>query len=383
MLLENDLYPQDVRVRDEAHTLRDAGWPVHVIAPRGPGQAARETVGGVSVERFRLNMDHAGGVGALVAEYLVAHTALYLRALRALARGAGVLHLHNPPDTLFGPALVARLLRRRVVFDQHDLFADLMTERLGRRWATAFAAFAQRTTARAADLALVTNESQRELLAQTGAIDAERIAVVRNGPPASMLERDATLRPDALEDPHLVYVGALEEQDGVDALPGLMAGLRDRHGLREARLTVIGWGAQLEPMREAAARLGVAEAIRFTGRVSHTEVIETLFGADVCVDTAPCTEFNHRTTMVKIGEYLAAGRPTVAYELRETAHTAAGAVEFAPCGDAEAFEAAVAALCADGERRAQLGRAARERARELTWERSAAVLREAYERWIA
>jgi glycosyltransferase involved in cell wall biosynthesis len=382
MLLENDLYPQDVRVRDEADSLRDAGWRVHVIAPRGEGQSARETVDGVSVERFRLNMDHEGGIGALLAEYAVAHLQLYARGARALARGADVLHLHNPPDTLFGPAALARILGRRAVFDQHDLFADLVAERLGRRWAAAIARRAQRATARCANLALVTNESQRELLAESGAIAAERIAVVRNGPPAAMLERPADLRGGSLDDPHLVYVGALEAQDGVDELPGLLAGLRDRHALAGARLTIVGWGARLDPLRVAATELGLGEAVRFTGRVSHAEVIETLFSADVCLDTAPCSEFNQRTTMVKIGEYLAAGRPTVAFALRETERTAGDAAELVECGDARGFAAAVAGLCTDGQRRAELGARARERARELTWDRSAGVLLDAYDRWI-
>ena len=197
-----------------------------------------------------------------------------------------------------------------------------------------------------------------------------------------MLERPAPLRGGSLEDPHLVYVGALEVQDGVDALPGLLAGLRDRHGLAGARLTVVGWGARLGPLREAAAALGLDEAMRFTGRVSHADVIETLFSADVCLDTAPCSEFNQRTTMVKIGEYLAAGRPTVAFALPETARTAGDAAELVACGDEPGFEAAVAALCADGGRREELGGRARERARELTWDRSAAVLLDAYARWI-
>jgi glycosyltransferase involved in cell wall biosynthesis len=382
MLLENDLYPQDVRVRDEADSLRDAGWRVHVIAPRGEGQPARETVDGVSVERFHLRMDHGGGIGALLLEYAVAHVQLYARAVRALARGADALHLHNPPDTLFGPAVLARLLGRRAVFDQHDLFADLVAERLGRPWAAALARLAQRATARCADLVLVTNESQGELLAASGAIAGERIAVVRNGPPATMLERPAPLRGGSLADPHLVYVGALEAQDGVDALPGLLAGLRDRAGLAGARLTIVGWGAQLEPLRDAVAARGLGDAVRFTGRVSHSEVIETLFSADVCLDTAPCSEFNQRTTMVKIGEYLAAGRPTVAFALRETARTAGDAAELVACDDEPGFEAAVAALCADGARRAELGDRARERARELTWDRSAAVLLDAYARWV-
>ena len=41
MLLENDLYPEDIRVRDEAHSLVEAGYDVAVIAPRGAGQPAR------------------------------------------------------------------------------------------------------------------------------------------------------------------------------------------------------------------------------------------------------------------------------------------------------------------------------------------------------
>src|SRR5205085_10755640 len=133
-------------------------------------------------------------------------------------------------------------------------------------------------------------------LAQPGASPAKRIAVVRNRPPGAMLARDASLREGALADPHLVYVGALEEQDGVDALPGLLAALRAREATPEAHLTVVGWGARLDPMRAEAARLGLEDAVRFTGRVSHDEVIETLFTADVCLDTAPCTEFNHPTT---------------------------------------------------------------------------------------
>ena len=38
LLVENNAYPFDVRVRREAHALRDAGYRVSVIAPRASGQ---------------------------------------------------------------------------------------------------------------------------------------------------------------------------------------------------------------------------------------------------------------------------------------------------------------------------------------------------------
>src|SRR5204862_8045560 len=52
MLVENNPYPQDARVRREARTLADAGYQVTVISPAGPGQPWRETIHGVRADRY-------------------------------------------------------------------------------------------------------------------------------------------------------------------------------------------------------------------------------------------------------------------------------------------------------------------------------------------
>ena len=85
MLLENNPYPQDVRVRREAEALAAAGHRVRVIAPRDAGQPRRETIASVEVRRFRAPL---GGTGArsIAAEYAVAVPKLHLAALRELAR---------------------------------------------------------------------------------------------------------------------------------------------------------------------------------------------------------------------------------------------------------------------------------------------------------
>jgi glycosyltransferase involved in cell wall biosynthesis len=206
--------------------------------------------------------------------------------------------------------------------------------------------------------------------------------VVRNGPPADSVTREAPLRPGSLTDPHLVYVGALESQDGVDDIPELLATLRDAHGLEGLRATIVGFGAREEPLRRELAARGLGERVRLTGRVEHAEVLDIVAQADVCLDTAPCNEFNHRTTMVKISEYLALGRPTVSFALEETVLTAGDAVEFAACGDWDDFVARVAGLAADEERRLDLGRRARERAAGLIWDRQGEILLDGYARML-
>ncbi len=131
MLLENNVYPQDVRVRSEAQSLVKAGHHVTVVAPRGDGQARRDRVGGVRVRRFTLPKTPATALGYLI-EYAIANARLYLAGAWQLIRGARVVHMHNPPDTLFGVAFLARALGRDVVFDHHDLGPELFEAKFGK-----------------------------------------------------------------------------------------------------------------------------------------------------------------------------------------------------------------------------------------------------------
>jgi glycosyltransferase involved in cell wall biosynthesis len=380
MLLENQPYPQDTRVRNEAEALCRAGWPVTVLAPRSGEQAAAEVVRGVRVRRYRLPPERDGPLG-FVLEYAVANVALLALALRELRRGARIVHAHNPPDTLFPAGLVARLLGGRFVYDHHDLWPELFTEKFGPSAVVRVLGALQRISLRAADLVITTNESQRRVALERGRIAPGRIAVVRNGPRRATLGARTAARAGRLPDPQLVFLGTLESQDGVMDLPDILHAVDDALGSRAARLTVIGDGTQRAPLQQRCRAAGLGDRVRFLGRVAHERVPDLLATADICVDPAPPSPLNHRSTMIKIAEYLAAGRPVVAYDLLETRRTAGDAALYAPAaGGPRALAAHVARLAQDGAQREQLAEAAARRAPELVWEVSETVLLDAYAR---
>lgn len=380
MLLENDLYPEDVRVRDEAHSLVAGGYDVRVIAPRGPGQARRARIDDVTVERYWLPMAKRGGAAGLLAEYAVAHVQLLIRGLGSLLRGADFLHSHNPPDTLFPLALVAHARRRRFVFDEHDLFPSLFEQRFGRGPLWRIADFSNRMMIRNADIVLVTNGTHLADARRRRPQAETQIVLVRNGPRKSAVgDRMPELRRGELTDPELLYVGALEPQDGVAQLPEILERLVVDHGLTGARMTIAGWGSELDCIRSDFAARRLLDHVRLLGRTPHDEVLRLIANADICVDPAPCNPFNHGTTMVKISEYLAFGRPTVSYALCETERTAAGAVCLVPCDEQGAFARRVAELARSEEARIELHRRAMSRADELLWEHQAANLIGAYD----
>ncbi|MGZ4166896.1 MAG: glycosyltransferase family 4 protein [Solirubrobacteraceae bacterium] len=368
-----------MRVRSEAESLADHGHRVVVIAPRGPGQPRRETVSGVDVRRFRLLDGSARGALGFALEYAMAAVALHAGAVRQLAAGSTVLHLHNPPDIFFPAGAIYRLAGRRVVFDHHDLFPETIEVKLGSAVAARLATICQRLTIAVANHVIATNASYAEVARRSGKGEDE-VTIVRNGPPAAWTERPLTVRTGALNEIRLAYLGAISSQDGVDGLAPILAALRDRtHPLR-AVLTVIGDGDGRRAVEHALAAHGVLDQVTFTGRVAPGEVPALLEAADVCVDPAPPTDVNQRSTMTKIAEYLALGKPVVAYDLLETRRTAGeGALLVAP-GNPGAFADAVDRLARDPDLRLDLAKAGRERAASLTWARSEEALLSVYSR---
>jgi glycosyltransferase involved in cell wall biosynthesis len=400
VLLENLTYPKDTRVRNEAESLLGAGHRVTVLAPRGPGEPARELVRGVEVRRYR-TVWAGRSPWSYTLEYGIAHAQLTARSFAALLRGADTLHLNGPPDTLAIAGLIARLLGRNVVYDMHDSGPELFEAKFGAaghggdapgtakpdadrsggaKPGPSFAGramlAAQRAAIRCANQVVVTNETQRELAIARGGRRGEDVTVVRNGPRLAEFPEPVPGAPGELSAPKLIYVGTLDVQDGVLELPEILSA----PALGAARLTIVGDGTARVQLQARCREAGMEGRVTFTGHVPHERVSELIGEADIGIDPAPGTELNHGSTMIKVAEYMGAGRPVVAYDLRETRRTAGEAALYAPCGEPQAFVDLIAELARDGERRLRLGRLARARALQLTWERSEEALRAVYAR---
>jgi glycosyltransferase involved in cell wall biosynthesis len=379
MLLENNAYEGDVRVRGEAESLAPAGYDVTVIAPRRGARRGRADVGAVHVERFRLPELRLGSAGFVV-EYLIAAVQLHARGLRHLAGGAQILHLHNPPDIFFPLAAIARAMGRRVVFDHHDLTPEMFEAKFSTRRLRRVLVALERATFRCASVVLAANESHRLVATGRGGVAAGRVAIVRNGPPDWVLGSHVPPRPGALDDPVVIFVGEMASQDGVHELPVMLEALVRRHGLAGTRLVLVGRGPEQAELAAALRARDLEAHVSFVGQVPHAAVFAHIAAADVCVDPSPRTDYNDRSTMIKIAEYLAAGRPVVCHALTETRRTAGDAALYVEAAGGEALADAVAALARDPARRAAMCELGRGRAAGLTWGASERVLLAVYAR---
>jgi len=382
MLVENLPVPFDRRVWQEATTLREAGYAVSVICPTGQGCEARfESIDGIAVYRYRLPVEAAGAAGYAI-EYAAALLLTFVLAWRALlARGFDAIHACNPPDLFFLIGAFFKLFGKRFVFDHHDLCPELFEAKFGRR-GPLYRVLLQleRWTFRTADVSIATNGSYRRIAIERGGMRPERVFVVRSGPSLDRLRR---LPPDAryrCGRRHLVgYVGVMGRQEGIEYLLRAVHHIVFERGRRDIHFGLVGGGTSLPELKALAAQLGIAEYVTFTGRVPDDQLLALLNTADLCVNPDAANELNDKSTMNKIMEYMALGKPIVQFDLTEGRYSAQAASLYARRNDPIDLAARIVELIDDPERRAQMGEYGRRRvADELEWRHEAPKLLAAY-----
>lgn len=382
LIVENNSYPRDFRVRREAHSLRDAGYHVTVIAPKDATQAWTEELDGVTVYRFPTP---PGGRGLLSYVFEFGYATLAILVLSVwvwLRRGFDVIHAANPPDTMFAVGAIFKVLGKRYVFDQHDLAPETYLSRFKQpREDLVYRTLRllERCSYATADVVIVTNDSYRQLAMTRGGKPSDAVFVVRNGPPLSYQPVD----PDpgiVGRAKHLIgYVGTIGPQDGLDYWVRAVHVMVFTLGRRDFLSIVIGDGDALAGVRALACELKVDEYLWFTGRLSETEARRYLSAVDVCVQPDPMSPLNDKSTMNKLMEYMALGKPTVAFDLSETRHSGREAAVYVRPNDEVEFARQVARLLDDLTKRQRMGEIGRRRVREeLAWEYSARALIDAY-----
>ena len=145
--------------------------------------------------------------------------------------------------------------------------------------------------------------------------------------------------------------------------------------------TLIGGGPAIPKLKELCTAMNLDDQVLFTGRLPDDQVCRYLSTADVCVDPDPWSEWANRSTMNKVLEYMAFGKPIVAFDLLETRNTAMRAALYAKPNDINLFSEKVNFLLNNPALRKEMGDFGRRRIiSELSWEFSTPRLLAAYRR---
>lgn len=383
IIVENLPVPFDRRVWQEATTLREAGYIVSIICPATPEYPLRrETIDGIEIYRHPLPHEADGPLGYAIEYGAALFWELSLAIRIAFGRGFDIIHACNPPDLIFLVAMLFKPFGKRFVFDHHDINPELYEAKFGRRdafWRLMI--LVERLTFRFADVSIATNESYRRIAIERGGMRPDRVFVVRSGPKLDRLKRLPPVPALRAGRKHLVgYVGVIGAQEGIDLLLETVKIVVTHHGREDIHFGIVGGGTSLNEMRRLAVTLGIADYVTFTGRASDADLLAMLNTADVCVNPDVANAMNDASTMNKIMEYMALGKPIVQFDLTEGRFSAGEASLYAKRNDPADMAAKIIQLINDPAARERMGAVGRERVENvLEWRYEAPKLLAAYD----
>jgi len=386
IVVENLPVPVDRRVWCEARALRDAGYLVSVVCPKGKKSCAASYEILEEIHIYRHPTWEASSKVGYVLEYSLALAAELYLVLKVFARTKfRILQGCNPPDSIFLLGLLLKPFGVRYIFDHHDLSPEVFEAKFGKGSGllSAITRFAEKCSFKVADVSIATNESFKEIALQRGGKRPEQVFVVRNCPDLKSLHRGPagpTCREPKNGVPlRVVYVGFMGRQDGLDLLLEAIDHIVKVEKRKDTHFVLIGGGTLLPELRALVAKKELEAFVTFTGQISHEEVVTYLSHSDVGVASDPKNPMNDRSTMIKIFEYMAFGLPIVLFDLKEGRNVAGPAALYASPNDPVDFASQISKLLDCENLRRQLGAAGRKRVEEgLNWETEKMTLIRAY-----
>jgi glycosyltransferase involved in cell wall biosynthesis len=387
IIVENLPVPFDGRVWKEACALRDANYQVTVLCPMGKGyRRSYEFLDGVHIYRHPMPSEGNTPIG-YVMEYSIA---LFWEFLYSwwiyFRRGFQVIQGCNPPDNIFVIALPFKLFGVKYIFDHHDVNPELYFSKYEKRDVLyKVLACLEKLTFRFSDVVMSTNDSYKEIAVSRGRLDPQNVFVVRNGPDLETFRPGPAKANLKYGKRFLVgYVGTMSVQEGLDLLLEVAEYIRNS-GREDVHFTCVGGGPGLPQLRRIIQDKDLGDMVNFTGRVSDAQLLDVLSTADVCVNPDKPCEMNDLSTMIKIMEYMALGKPIVQFELKEGRFSAQDASLYSNNGNRVAdFADKILWLLDHPEERRRMGEFGRRRVGEqLAWKYSVGNLLAAYERALS
>jgi len=219
-----------------------------------------------------------------------------------------------------------------------------------------------------AKLIFTMSQASRDYYVELG-LPQEKIIILPNGVSSQLLEEEKEL---AGQHPPLVatketvigFVGSLSRWHRVDLLLEALQ-LLDAEHPRQFRLVVVGYGEEYSRLRATEKSLGLEGLVSWLGPLPHEEAFEQITRFDIAVlpHTLPTG------APMKLFEYAAVARPTIAPDLPNLRELfSEEEMYFVEPESPQALAEAILKLSQKPEAAYQVGKRARQRVQEYTWE---------------
>lgn len=371
MLLQHP-FPPDIRVENEVLSLLEAGHEVHLLCTgdRRGGEDLPPILDELIVHTLPKAWDDLPIWRRRLTNLpmLWFLNPYWLREIRSLAQehgGFDVIHVHDLPLVRTARLAARRRCGSSIIADLHENYPMALPFYKRDKALAWFHRFRfsparwrryERRSVPACTAVIAVVDEMKSRLEGIG-VPADRITVVEN---YVDVERFLSYRVDGdlqvdLQDRFVItYTGVFGRTRGLDV--AVRAMLRVVQAAPDALLLMVGEGPVRDELERLSVELGLAEHVRFEGRVAFERVPSYLGASDVCILPLVKTVQTDAGLAHKLFQYMLLGKPVVASDCDATRRvvTDARCGLLVPPGDSAAFANALLEL-RDPSLRRELG----------------------------
>jgi len=334
IFIEDGSFTFDNRVKREALALIEDGWYVSVISPKYSGDKLYKKYSN-NLRSYHYPKPNALSVyGHLVEHFITLVFGSIFTFWVFIRHGFSVFHACNPTDVLWMVFLPYKIFGTKFIFDQHDLCPELYLSRgikgVGEKNILyRILLLLEYMSYKLANVVISTNESYKYIAMKRGRKKNEDVIIVRNGPARSRF-RDLGNNNTNIDKDNISigYIGNMNPTDSVEIILLIAHHIVHLTCRSDFHFYLIGSGSSFKQLRKLSNKLMVDDHVTFTGRIPDSEVIDILKNCDICIQPDAPTPLNDKSTMNKVMEYMALGKPIITYDLTETRVS---------CGDAAIY----------------------------------------------
>lgn len=381
-IVENCTVPLDKRVWSEALAAKEWGYDVSIICPNPKNEyASYERLDGIDIYRhpefYEANKKHM-----YFFEYF---NALFFQLILSwkifLKKRFHIIHSANPPDNIFLIALIFKAFQVKYIFDHHDYCTGLYKVKFGQKDILYnILSLFETLSLKIADIVITTNESLKKIDLLKAEKDESDIFIVRNGPD---LDKIKIKKPQKnYRDGHrflIGYIGTISKQESIENLLRIVDYIVNDKKLRDIKFVIIGTGPNIKEYMTLTKEMNLSNYIEFTGFIPFEELLGILQQCDIGVNPEHTNSYTDKSTMLKIMDYMLAGKPIIQFESSEGQFTAGQASMYIKNNDEVEFANQLVELLHNQPKQEEMGKIGKKRVAELlNWKIQKENLKDAY-----
>lgn len=317
LIIVQNYYDIDPRVRREAEALIKHGYNVDVLALKPPNRAESQySLNKVRVNTVNLEKKRAGKL-----RYIWEYIAFCFMAFLHLARNHhyDLIQVCTLPDFLIFSAIIPKWRGCKLVLDMHEVMPEFFMSKYQvteNHPIIRILKWLERLSIRFADHIIVINEPIKNLL-ETRGLPPEKATVITN----SVDEHLFTLKRGKNRQNRtfvFMYHGTLTQIYGLDI--ALQAFSMAHEQMPNAEFWIIGDGPEKTALELLAEQLRIKEKIRFLGTFPQETIPDYLVQCDVGVLATRRDQFLDLSFSNKLPEYVIMEKPLIASCLKAIRH---------------------------------------------------------------